>query len=134
MRTCCLALLLLSALVLAGCSGTPGAYPVRGKVTLSDGSPLTKGTINFYNEKGTATGDIRSDGTYELGSLNVGDGAVPGKYQVFFSGDALGGGYDNAPQLIDSKYGNASTSGLTAEVKAQTNTGIDFTLDPPAAQ
>jgi hypothetical protein len=74
----------------AGCTGganTP--YPVRGTVYL-DGQPATElagGTVTFNSSElqKSASGPIEADGTYRLGSLKPGDGAVPGKYRVTVS-------------------------------------------------
>ena len=56
------------ALGLSGCAG--GLYPVRGTVTLDDGTPLTKGLVVFERVGGgtpiTARGSVGPDGTYEL--------------------------------------------------------------------
>lgn len=82
-----IALLLLMAFcsltTLSGCgSNRPETFPVSGKVTLG-GKPLTFGQITFYPEKGRlAMGTIDSDGTYELTTLEKGDGALPGQHKV----------------------------------------------------
>src|SRR6516165_3170592 len=61
-------------------------YPARGTVTYPDGSPVTEGSVVFESkdqEKTTmARGEIRSDGSFELGTFKPGDGARPGKYRV----------------------------------------------------
>jgi hypothetical protein len=80
----------LAALVAAGCGGgadTP--YPVGGTVYL-DGQPakeLVGGTVTFSSSElhKMASGMIKPDGTYRLGSLTAEDGAVPGKYEVTVS-------------------------------------------------
>jgi hypothetical protein len=77
-------LLLLGAV---GCGG--GLYPVRGKVTYKDGTPLTKGLVVFESSTRTppitARGDIRADGSYELSTFKPADGAPAGKYRVLVS-------------------------------------------------
>jgi hypothetical protein len=79
-----------AAFVAAGCGGGPdAAYPVRGTVYL-DADPATElagWTVLFSSSekhKG-ATGVIKEDGTYSLGSSRPNDGAVPGTYEVTVS-------------------------------------------------
>jgi hypothetical protein len=118
-------LLLLSALV--GCGG--GLHPVRGQVTLDDGTPLTKGLVVFESTEGepplTARGDVQADGSYELSTHKPGDGVPPGKYRVLVSPrdhdniDGLEG--PRRPPAFDKRYADFSTSGLEFEVKAGAN-------------
>jgi hypothetical protein len=114
-----------------GCGGTKGAYSVSGKVTTVDGTPVTDGVVSFTSETLSASGALRADGTFSLGTQKEGDGALPGTYRVSFSGNCLGGGYDNKPPQIHTKYGKPDTSGLTYEVKAGTNQPADFKLEKP---
>jgi hypothetical protein len=107
-----LAVLLL--LALAGC-GTK-QYPVRGKVTFDDGTPLSEGMV-VAESKGekpvTVRGEIQSDGSFTLGTQRAGDGVPPGTYRV-----QLVPRYDPAfadrpkPPPFDSKYGSFATSQL----------------------
>src|SRR6266852_2637307 len=69
----------------AGCGSRQ--YPVRGKVTLEDGTPVTAGVVVFesYVLEGKmpvmARGSIQTDRSYQL-ITSKGDGAPPGKYRV----------------------------------------------------
>jgi hypothetical protein len=80
----------LTALVAAGCGGGAGTpYPVHGTVYL-DGQPakeLAGGTVTFSSSalRKSASGEIQTDGTYRLGTLEKDDGAIPGPYQVTVS-------------------------------------------------
>jgi len=58
-------------------------YPVKGKVLLADGKPLTSGTIMFVGIKSqvTSTTRIESDGGFTFKSPN-GDGLPEGEYRV----------------------------------------------------
>ncbi len=107
--------LVLVFVFLCGCGG--GAT-VKGKVTFEDGSPLTQGAVKFVTETTEATGDIKSNGTYTLFENKPGDGITPGKYAVTVTA-VTGGGSDGAPvvNLVDSKFANPATSGLSCEVK-----------------
>jgi hypothetical protein len=132
-----------------GCSeddGIGARYHVGGLVKYK-GEPVTRGTVTFVpDDKGagrTATGDIQSNGSYTLTTATASDGALPGKYRVSISAveidgsvteGKVGGMYRvdilaKAPRkvLVPLKYGDPYTSGLTAEVKPESNTR-DFDL------
>jgi hypothetical protein len=78
-----------AASVAAGCGGANSSYPVQGTVYL-DGQPaeeLAGGTVTFNSPElhKSASGTIEANGTYRLGGVKKGDGAIPGKYQVTVS-------------------------------------------------
>jgi hypothetical protein len=118
---CRRAIALLLLLGAAGCG--PRLYPVSGKVTLSDGQPLTKGLVIFEGKEGdkliSARGDIQPDGSFRLGTHRPGDGAPPGKYQVLISPRANVDAPDPPP--FNERYTDFKTSGLTFEVTAGSN-------------
>ena len=76
---------------LSGCSADPNMPKlgkVSGKVTYQ-GKPLDAGRVVFTPVAGkggaadqSATGEINSDGTYEMTTYNTGDGAVLGQLIV----------------------------------------------------
>ncbi len=118
------------SLAVSGCGGGDvPTYRVSGTVKFKDGSPLTKGTVFFDGDAHSANGQIGEDGSYYLGSFSQSDGAPVGTYKVYIGGDAAGSGYvdleagDKASggPLVANKYLSAETSGLTFEVKAQSN-------------
>jgi hypothetical protein len=110
-------LLLLGA---AGCGR--GLYSVRGKVTYPDGTPLTAGMVVFECQGTanavTARGELRGDGSFELGTQSPGDGAPPGKYRVLVAPKYDPNAVDRpaAPPPIDRRYTEFSSSGLEFEV------------------
>jgi hypothetical protein len=113
---------------LAGCAG--GKHPVRGIVTLDDGTPLTKGLVVFERVDGgppiSARGEIGSDGRYELSTDKPGDGVPVGKYKVLINPLDLSDVPDEQKQLpFDLKYMKFETSGLECEVKPG---GTDFPI------
>lgn len=148
-----LALLLAPAFLLmaGGCgddSGLPPRFAVSGTVNYN-GAPVEKGKIDFVPtspEGRAATGSI-TNGSYKLTTLNPDDGALPGSYKVTITSVevdttklqeiAKGGQFHhdkefakankNAKSLVPSKYNLPDTSGLTAEVKASSNS-IPFDL------
>src|SRR4051812_40782169 len=75
--------LVLAAIVLGACWGCgsgnvvpPSLIPVKGKVTYK-GQPVTKGVVRFEPDSGfgrMASGELKSDGTFELATLKPGDG------------------------------------------------------------
>jgi hypothetical protein len=128
--------LVLAALVLglAGCGNK--LHPVRGKVTLDDGTPVTRGLIVFERTDGgpalTARGDIKEDGTYELSTYKTGDGVPPGKYRVLVNPLDLSDIPDEKKNLpFDVKYTTFAKSGLEYEVKSGPN-DYPITLERPA--
>ncbi|MDR2756512.1 MAG: carboxypeptidase-like regulatory domain-containing protein [Planctomycetaceae bacterium] len=104
---------------------------VKGTVKFDDGTPLTSGGVTFTNLPYQASGVIKSNGSYELYEQKLGDGVRPGTYQVTVSA-TTGGGSDGIPfvYLVDPKFENPSTSGLTCEVKG--NTVFNITVTKPA--
>ena len=122
-RHVCRAVAVALVFGVVGCGSR--SYPVRGTVTLDDGTPMTAGTVVFEQrdvEKPTsARGAIQSDGTFELSTLRPGDGAVPGMYRVLVAPPAQPP--DQAPVRppFDSRYTEFATSGLEYEVKAEPN-------------
>jgi hypothetical protein len=120
----------------SGCS--TGLNPVKGKVTYQDGSPVTAGsvvveTVDTGNEqRSSANGNILPDGTFQLTSLNPGDGVPEGRYRVAvlsppLSDDQVGRG---EKPLVDIKYSQLDTSGLEIEVKPGLNE-VTLTVDKP---
>jgi hypothetical protein len=117
-------------LLVVGCGGHESAarlYPVRGTVTLEDGSPLTRGMVVFEAQAGgaavTARGVVKADGSYELSTRQTGDGVPPGKYRVQINPmDHRSEVPDEEKNLpYDIKYTKFETSGLEYEVKPGPN-------------
>ena len=111
-------------LFLTGC----GDPQVKGTVTFDDGTPLTTGGVMFVDGSYTATGAIKPDGSYVLSSLTLGDGVKSGNYKVTVSAQT-GGGIDEGPvvNLVDVKFADPATSGLTCDVKGATTYNITVT-------
>ena len=79
----------LVSLVLFGASGCGSQtfFPVSGKVTYRDGRPVTAGLVIFepMNQKISARGEIRADGSFQLGTHRDNDGAMEGEYRVLIA-------------------------------------------------
>lgn len=123
--------------LLTGCgSSNPATYPVNGKVSYN-GKAVKNGIIMFVpdGEGNAANGNLEADGSYKLTTFAANDGARPGKYKVsiqVFPGEGEGGGlpgqeFAGMKPPIPPKYGQPTTSGLTAEVKEGENP-LDFAL------
>lgn len=129
-----------------GCNGS-AMVPVSGKVTF-EGAPVPQGTITFFPQAGgrPATGQIQSDGSYVLSSLEPGDGVPPGDYAVAIearrvhggapvpasleeeiAGVGAGGAPARIEWLVPIEYSSAQSSGLTATVTPG-ESQIDFAL------
>ena len=95
--------------------------PVEGKVLLN-GQPMTAGRVMTTPPSGRgANGIIQVDGTFELKTHNVGDGALVGTHTVAvvaYEGKATGPEAGPGKLLVPQRYINDMTSGLTIEVKA----------------
>jgi hypothetical protein len=111
-------------LSVSGCG--PGMHPVRGTVSLENGTPLTRGLVIFERVDGgpplTARGNIQPDGRYELSTERPGDGAPAGRYKVAINPLDTSDVPDEQKKLpFDLKYLNLKTSGLEFEVKPGVN-------------
>ncbi|HLJ94986.1 MAG TPA: hypothetical protein VKU02_17555 [Gemmataceae bacterium] len=130
-RPSCLTALALILTVSAGC-GSGITSPVRGRVVFKDGSPLTGGLVLFrpVDEKlqVSARGDIEEDGSFILGTYKVGDGAIPGKYQVAITPPPRPKVREKpvGRRIIHPRYEKHETSGLEFEVKRGDN---NFTIE-----
>ncbi len=137
--TCVLRSLALLLLALAGCG--PGIYPVAGKVVWKDGAAATElvdGHVVFELPEAdlTARGIIQSDATFRMSTNTPNDGAREGEHQVSIlelRGPARPGSESPAPGLMDARFSNPGSSGLTASVKPGNNE-ITLTVERAAKQ
>jgi hypothetical protein len=124
---------LLLVAVLCGCGGREDwapvirdpAFPVRGKVILPGGKPLTSGRIEFIpvKEPGLmAYATIAPDGTFQLRTREPGDGAIPGTYKVRIMPPEKTA-YRNL-----ARYRDEDSSRLTVTIKAEPNDLAPFAL------
>src|SRR5262249_54224570 len=83
--------LFLTALA-SGCGS--GRYPVAGRATYEDGSPVEGGTVigeaTVNGKLVGVQGNIEKGGTFRWGADRPGDGALPGNYRVIVMPVALG--------------------------------------------
>jgi hypothetical protein len=109
----------------SGCGA--GRYPVTGRVTYEDGSPVEAGTVigeATVNGKVVGVqGNIEKDGMFAWGADRAGDGAFPGLYKVIVMPVALGDSElaEGKQPAVDGKYTKYNSSGITFEVKPGKN-------------
>jgi hypothetical protein len=151
-----LSALFVGLTLVAGCSDDGFGrqrYSVHGTVTYK-GEKLAKGQIAFVPEAqgGQPASGTIENGYYSLTTLTPGDGALPGKYKVTVvawdydpekvrseaqakgmpSGAALpqpliAKAHKQAKSKIPTRYNLPTTTDLTADVEARSNT-MDFEL------
>lgn len=126
---------------LTGCESNPLSgktlYPVKGKVLLADGKPLTSGQVIFVGPI-TNTATIQSDGGFAF-KEGSGAGLPEGEYKVRVEGasaSSLAKGSRGAPRgtlPFDSAFLDEDTSGLTATVTSdEAKNSFEFKLIPTA--
>jgi hypothetical protein len=124
---------------LAGCSNSQGpapekAYAVKGKVLLANGEPVRSGRVTLHpkdNPLGVECfGEIQPDGTFQLTTYKLNDGAVPGHYVVTVTPFSYKTGNlkVSGAALIPARYQEAATSDLRADIKAEDNVLPTFQL------
>jgi hypothetical protein len=121
----------IGAVFVAGCgpkfntTPPPKVYPVKGKVLLASGKPVSGGVITFHPKTtrgAEASGEIGKDGSFQLTTIVKNDGAMPGSYTVSVNPHFKDGRYTAAPASpVPPKFGAPGTSGLTVEVEAKDN-------------
>ena len=118
-------------LVVTGCGesqGTSKLYPVKGKVLLADGKPLTSGRVAFVSTKPsiTAVANIESDGGFAFKAAS-GDGLPEAEYKVRIeagtasvtkgAGGKLKGSLPFATEYLDEDYSGLKAIVTTDESK-----------------
>ena len=129
-----------SFLLAGGCGGnTPSAapvvYPTKGKVFLGS-SPVRLGRIHLepvvLGEGTPCWGDIGEDGSFVIRTVVDGDGAAPGRYQVWIEpySFAINGLAKVQPTKIPFRYTEPATSGLSVEIQEGENVLPPLELKP----
>lgn len=113
--------------VLSGCSDRLRTYPVSGKVQFKSGSPVRVGTIELKSRQHDihSRGTLNPDGTFTLTTYEEGDGAIEGKHDCvivqFVMTEGLQGHRPSTIGVIDRRYNNYTTSGITIDIEAKRN-------------
>ncbi len=120
-RTITVAISLAALVAMAGC-GSRGLHRVSGKVSFPDGSPCVAGRVVVdYGNGRMAVGRIRSDGSFNVGTLTESDGMPAGTFRVAIK-DALVPKSDTSSEfltIVHSRFADPATSGLEFTVPDQ---------------
>jgi hypothetical protein len=119
------------AIIFAGCGR--GNRPVLARVagTVSyNGKPLARGKMVFVPSQGrSAVGKIVDGRIFEVTTFDRNDGAVVGPHKIQIASFVREPtAMEIVPWAIPERYGNVSTSGLTAEVIAGKENVLQFQL------
>jgi hypothetical protein len=135
MRYVALICVLQLLLTTVGCSDKMSVF---GKVTFTDGTPLTTGEVRFESSGFLAAGKIQPDGSYQVGTTSDTDGIPKGTYKVSIY--ALDYSHIKpkmnpmeappAKSLVAEKFRSGETSGLTCVVNGATR--FDIEVEKPA--
>jgi hypothetical protein len=110
----------LTCLGIASCSSGPKTYPVKGRVILDHGKPLSGGTVLFQsvaNPEIKASGELDADGTFELGSSLGTMGTVAGEHQILIL-------------PLESEDAQVSRRGIPLRYKRFESSGLRFAVQP----
>ena len=138
MRWIVLAVMCAVAMIGGGCDSSPNIYPVTGKIEFPGGQ-VPKGEIAVVRFEPVAvggegvrgaSGDIQPDGTFELTTLDPGDGAYPGEYKVALTVVKT---YIGQEPLVDRKYNTVQTTPFSATVEKGGDNHFEFKVEgnPP---
>ncbi|MCH2130906.1 MAG: hypothetical protein MK179_17325 [Pirellulaceae bacterium] len=126
-------LFVLASCVFSGCQHEEElpTFPVQGRVTYTDGSPVASGIVSFSiqleGQRVTARGLLDEHGKYRLSTRVPNDGAVAGIHQVTLQPSPTAGTMaDRLQSVIPEKYWNLTTTDLELEI---TEGGNDILLE-----
>jgi hypothetical protein len=127
LRPMAIVLAIVAATMLPSCSPRKqSVYHVRGKVLDASGAPLAGAVVTFHpvnGKKGALVfpqGVAGKDGSYELSTYNLNDGAPAGQYKVTVILELQDdvGDRDDSRIVTASRYRDPETTDLSAEVTA----------------
>ncbi len=131
-------LLPLVALVLTGCGESEVELaPAGGTVKFTDGTvPQGETAIVNFSPSGKdkkalkkgASADIQPDGSFQLMTVEPGDGVIPGKYKVTIIVHKT---YLGQELLVPPKYLQAQTTPFEETIELGKPNQFEFTLDKP---
>lgn len=131
---------MLAAFSLLGCGSAESGdrftvYPVKGRILLANGQPVSQGTVVFVPAPDDPTarqaaGSVASDGTFKLETPYNGQGAAPGNYRIRIESASIAApsAKPNKQAKFSQKYYEEDTSKLTATVQANSENNVDFIL------
>jgi hypothetical protein len=116
----------------AGGCGSQNLFPVNGKVAHKDGTPVTAGMVIFepVTQKVSARGEIKSDGTFQIGTYGNNDGAMEGEYKVVIAPPPLPEEGKRVRSPISPKYQSLESTPLKFTVtKESRKNKFDIQVD-----
>ena len=131
-KNLCVPLVLFLLLCAVGCGQNAR---VTGKITFTNGEPLTIGRVVFSSSDGSyqVSGQINQEGMYKLDEIKPGSGIKPGDYGVTIlqAAHVEYGSGKTAVSLIHPKYESPETSALKATVEKRKSLVYNITVEPP---
>lgn len=122
----------ISTASVVGCGGNK-VCRVEGLVAYPDGTPATDledylVTFESIDQQATseqpgvsASGTVKADGSFTVGTYEVRDGAVPGKHRVVLTPPIPASDEVIVEEVIDAKFYAFDTSGLEVTITPGTN-------------
>jgi hypothetical protein len=116
------------ALLTTGCGESrQPVYPVAGKVSYQ-GLPPVGAQVVLHRQGGSpagapplvASGVVKDDGTFQIGSYDANDGAPPGEYVATIAWHRLitdAGGSGRGPNVLPPQYSDPLNSPIKVSVK-----------------
>jgi hypothetical protein len=127
----------LFCLAAFGCGESQiSTFPVSGTVLFEDGAPVRTGTVELesLDHPLSATGTIREDGSFVLGTYSSNDGACAGKHRAIVVQMVINDGTVNHTKdhgkPVDPIFASYNTSPLTATVEAQESNTLKLVVTP----
>lgn len=138
------ALTMLLAVFVGGCSGEPGLYPAKGTLTVA-GKPAAGALLVFHPKPGSTpiepkpTGLVKADGSFDV-TTGPHQGAPVGDYvvTVYWAGEppakpnggmAIPDEKATVTDQLGGRYRDPTTSQLPVTIKASSNTLEPIKLD-----
>lgn len=126
----------LALLVCGGCGeDRPRAYPTKGRVIFSDGTPVKLGTVELLsqNHDTTASGKIGEDGSFVLGTYTADDGACDGPHKAIVSQlmifDGMVRHTTDHGSPVDPLYGSYTSSPLKVDIRRVAQNTLELKVE-----
>jgi len=129
-------MVVLCLLLTGGCGeDRPRAYPAKGRVIFSDGTPVKLGTVELLsqNHGTTASGRIGEDGSFVLGTYTPDDGACDGPHKAIISQlmifDGMVRHTTDHGSPVDPLYGSYNSSPLKVDIRRVAQNTLELKVE-----
>lgn len=126
----------IACVLLFGCGDDrPATFPTTGRVVFSDGQPVRTGTVELFSDEHqlNATGTIRNNGSFLLGTFSENDGACAGSHRAIVTqmiiSDLQTKHILDHGAPVDPVFGSYTTSPLTVTIRADGPNEITLTVE-----